>query len=154
MRQLERNVPEGAETVLCHGAPSASSCVVEDDELVAILDWQWSRWGDPHEDIGEYCAACRRLASPKRDGTADAARTGFLDAYRRESRRNINGDMVRFWEVMATLGWAVAALEQGHRFVAGREGSIELALQSRRVAEMEIDLLVETDRLAMERAHA
>ncbi len=154
MRQLERNAPESTGTVLCHGAPGASSCIVEDDELVAILDWQWSRWGDPYEDIGEYCAACRRLAAPRRDGTADAARTGFLDGYRQESRRNIDADMVRFWEVMATLGRAVVELEQGHRFVAGSEGSIELALQSRRVAEMEIDLLAETDRLAMERAHA
>ena len=154
MRQLERNAPEDTGTVLCHGAPGASGCVVEDDELLAILDWQWSRWGDPYEDIGEYCAACRRLASPQRDGTADPARSGFLDGYRQESRRNISGDMVRYWEVMATLGRAVAALEQGRRFVAGREGSIELALRSRRVAEMEIDLLAETDRLAMEFAHA
>ena len=154
MRQLERNAPEGTGTVLCHGAPSASSCVVEDDELVAILDWQWSRWGDPYEDIGEYCAACRRLAPLQRVGMGDAVRTGFLDGYRQESRRNINGDLVRYWEVMATLGQAVAALEQGHRFVAGGEGSVELALRSRRVAEMEIDLLAETDRLAMEYAHA
>ena len=154
MRQLERNAPEGTGTVLCHGAPGASSCVVEDDELVAILDWQRSRWGDPYEDIGEYCAACRRLAPPRHDGAADAARSGFLDGYRQESRRNVNADMVRYWEVMATLGRAVAGLEQGRRFVAGREGSIELALQSRRVAEMEIDLLAETDRLAMEYAHA
>ena len=42
----------------------------------------------------------------------------------------------------------------GHRFVAGGERSVELALTGRRVAEMEIDPLVETDRLAMERAHA
>ena len=154
MRQLERNAPEGTGTVLCHGAPGASSCVAEHDELVAILDWQWSRWGDPYEDIGEYCAACRRLAPLQRDGTADATRTGFLDGYRRESRRNINGDMVRYWELMATLGRAVVALEQGHRFVAGGEDSIELALRSRHVAEMEIDLLAETDRLAMERPHA
>ena len=154
MRQLERNAPEGTGTVLCHGAPGASSCVVEDDELVAILDWQWSRWSDPYEDIGEYCATCRRLALPRHDGTVDTARSGFFDGYRQESRRNINGDMVRYWEVMATLGRAVAALEQGHRFVAGGEGSVELALRSRRVAEMEIDLLAETDRLAMEHAHA
>ena len=95
------------------------------------------------------------LLSLQRDGTADTRRgSGFLDGYRRESRRNINGDMVRYWELMATLGRAVVALEQGHRFVAGGEDSIELALRSRHVAEMEIDLLAETDRLAMERPHA
>ena len=154
MRQLECKAPEGAGTVLCHGAMGNPSRVVDNGELLAILDWQWSRWGDPYEDIGEYCAACRRPALLQRDGAADTARAGFLDGYRQASRRNINGDMVRFWEVMATLGQAISVLEQGHRFVAGGEGSIELALRSRRVAEMEIDLLEETDRLAMAYAHA
>ena len=55
---------------------------------------------------------------------------------------------------MATVGRAVCALEHGHRFVAGGESSVERALTGRRMAELEIDLLAETDRLAMERAHA
>lgn len=154
MRQLERNAPEGVETVLCHGAAGDPGCVVDDGELLAILDWQWSRWGDPHEDIGEVFAACRRHLCAQPDSAADVAKRAFLEAYRAYSRLDVDEDLVRFWEVMATLRRAVAALEQGHRFVSGGEVSIELALQSRRVAEMEIDLLAETDRLAMARANA
>ena len=154
MRQLERNAPEGAGTVLCHGAPHAGSCFVDDRGALSILDWARSRWGDPYEDIGEFCAACRRYVAGHAEGGSDAPRIGFLDGYREISDLDIDEDLVRYWEVMATLGRAVAALEHGHRFVAGGERSIELALTGRRVAEMEIDLLVETDRLAMERAHA
>lgn len=154
MRQLECNAPQGTGTALCHGAPSAGSCLVDDGRLLAILDWKWSRWGDPCEDVGEFCAACRRFVSQHRDRGAAASRAGFLDGYREISRLAIDEDLVRYWEVMATLGRAVSALEQGHRFVAGGERSIELALTGRRVAEMEIDLLVETDRFAMEREHA
>ena len=154
MRQLERNAPEGAGTVLCHGAPGAGSCVVDDGKLMAILDWEGSRWGDPYEDIGEFSAECRRFASRYQEGGHTAPRTAFLDGYREISGLDIDEHLVRYWEVMATLGRAVAALEHGHRFVAGGERSIELALTGRRVAEMEIDLLVETDRLAVERVHA
>lgn len=154
MRQLERNAPEGAGTVLCHGAPHAGSCVVADRGALALLDWERSRWGDPYEDIGEFCAECRRYVAGHAGGGSGAPRTGFLDGYLEISGLDIDEDLVRYWEVMATLGRAVAALEHGHRFVAGGERSIELALTGRRVAEMEIELLVETDRLAMERAHA
>ena len=154
MRQLERNAPEGAGTVLCHGAPHAGSCRVDDRGALAILDWESSRWGDPYEDIGEFRAECRWYFAGHAEGGSDAPRTGFLDGYREISGLDIDEDLVRYWEVMATLGRAVAALEHGHRFAAGGERSIELALTGRRVAEMEIDLLVETDRLAMERAHA
>jgi len=153
MRQLERGAPEGAGTVLCHGAPRPGSRLVDDRGALAILDRERCRWGDPYEDIGEFCAECRRYfaGNPEGDGPS---RTGFLDGYRDISGLDIDEDLVRYWEVMATLGRAVAALEHGHRFVAGGERSVELALTGRRVAEMEIDLLVETDRIAMERTHA
>ena len=154
MRQLERKAPEGAGIVLCHGAAGSPSWVVDEGKLLAILDWQWSRWGDPYEDIGEVCAACRRHVRVRPDSAPDKAIHAFLTGYREHSPIDIEEEFVGYWEVLATLGRAVAALEQGHRFVAGGERAIEIALQSRRVAEMEIDLLAETDRLAMERAHA
>ena len=154
MRQLERNAPEGVTTVLCHGAPRSESCLVDNRGAFAILDWEGCRWGDPHEDIGAFCAECRRYVSRHPEDEDGAPRTRFLNGYGDISSLDINEDLVRYWEIMAILGRAVAALEHGHRFVAGGERSVELALTGRRVAEMEIDLLVETDGLAMERAHA
>ena len=154
MRQLENNVPAGAGTVLCHGAPHAGSRFVDERGVLASLDLDRCRWGDPYEDIGEYCTEWRRCFSGDQYGGDGASRTCLLDGYREISNLDIDEDLVRYWEVMATLDRAVAALEHGHRFDAGGERSMELALTGRRVAEMEIDLLVETDRLAMERTHA
>ena len=154
MRQLERNAPTSAGIVLCHGAPHARSGLADDRGALAIIDWERSRWGDPYEDIGGFCVECRREGSRHREDASGASRTGFLDGYREISSLDLDEDCVRYWEVMAILSRAVAALEHGHRFVAGGERSVELALAGRRVAEIEIDLLVETDRLAMERAHA
>ena len=154
MRQLERNAPTSAGTVLCHGAPHAGSWLSDDWGALAIIDWERSRWGDPYEDIGGFCGECRREGSRHREDASGVSRTGFLDGYREISGLDLDEDCVRYWEVMAIVSRAVAALEHGHRFAAGGERSVELALTGRRVAEMEIDLLVETDRLAMERAHA
>ena len=154
MRRLERSAPERTAIVLCHGDPGPGSYVVDGANLVTILDWTRSRWGDPCEDIGAFGAACRRLLSGHPGSGDAAARAGFLEGYRDISGLDIDEDRLRYWEIMAILDCAVSALEQGHRFVAGGERSIEVALAGRRVAELEIDLLAETDRLAMERVHA
>ena len=154
MRQLERNAPESAGTVLCHGPPRAGVPLADGWGALAVLDWHGWRWGDPYEDIGEFCAECRRCFAGHPQGGSGAARIGFLDGYRDLSGLDVDEDLVRYWEIMATLGRAVCGLEHGHRFVAGEERAVELALTGRRVAELEIDLLAETDRLAMERAHA
>ena len=154
MRQLERNAPESAGTVLCHGPPRAGVRLADDRGALATLEWDGWRWGDPHEDIGEFCAECRRYFAGRPQDGSGAARVGFLDGYRDLSGLDVNENLVRYWEVMATLGRAVCSLEHGHRFAAGGERAVELALTGRRVAEFEIDLLAETDRLAMERAHA
>ena len=45
---------------------------------------------------------------------------------------------------MAHARWAVVALQQGERHVAGAEPSLELALTGRRIAELEHDLLEAT----------
>ena len=154
MRQLEGNAPEGAGTVLCHGAPRGGDGLADDGGTHATLDWEGCRWGDPYEDIGAFCAQTRRRDSCDQEGGDGAPRSSFLDGYCEISGLDINEDLIRYWEVTAILGRAVAALEHGHRFAAGGERSVELALAGRRVAEMEIDLLVETDRLAMVHAHA
>ena len=154
MRWLECNAPDSTGTALCHGAPSPGCCLVDESNLIAILDWYESRWGDPCEDIGAFRAACRRLMAGRPGGGDAAARDGVLEGYREVSGVDSDEDVMRYWEVMSTLGRAVSAIEQGHRFVAGGERSIELALTGRRVAELEIELLAETDRLAMEGAHA
>ena len=119
-----------------------------------MLDWNGWRWGDPYEDVGEFCRECRQYSAGHPQSGSGAVRAGFLDGYRNLSGLDVDEDLVRYWEVMATVGRAVCALEHGHRFVAGGERSVERALSGRRMAELEIDLLAETDRLAMERAHA
>ena len=53
--------------------------------------------------------------------------------------------MIPYWEIMATVRWAVIALQQGHRHTSGEETSLELALTGRMVPEMELDALMQIE---------
>jgi aminoglycoside phosphotransferase (APT) family kinase protein len=154
MRLLQRNAPPGAGVVLCHGDFRTGNYMVDAGNLTAILDWEFAQWGDPYEDIGWFCANCWRFGQSQREAGGIAAKADFLNGYRETSGIEIDQTVVQSWEVMATVKWAVIALQQGQRYVAGNETSLELALTGRMVPEMELDLLVQTDRLAMENGRA
>jgi hypothetical protein len=46
---------------------------------------------------------------------------------------------------MATVRWAIIALQQAHRHTSGEQSSLELALTGRMVPEMELDILMQIE---------
>ena len=73
------------------------------------------------------------------------SREAFYRGYERISGKTINRALIPYWEVMATVRWAVIALQQGHRHTSGEETSLELALTGRMVPEMELDILMQIE---------
>ncbi|MDB5408490.1 MAG: aminoglycoside phosphotransferase [Rhodospirillales bacterium] len=144
LRWLERHAPPLAELVLCHRDYRTGNYMVDDSGLTGILDWEFAGWGDPHEDIGWFCAKCWRFGANAREAGGIAGRDDFLRGYSAESGRRIDPGQVRYWETMAHARWAVIALQQGERHVSGAEPSLDLALTGRRVAELEYELLLMT----------
>jgi aminoglycoside phosphotransferase (APT) family kinase protein len=116
--------------------------MVEDGELTAILDWEFAGWGDPYEDIGWFCARCWRFGSAREAGGI-GSREAFYRGYEAESGEQIDAGIVPWWEVMATVRWAVIALQQGMRHISGEEPSLELALTGRRIGELELDMMTQ-----------
>ena len=53
----------------------------------------------------------------------------------------VDDGVVRFWEIMAHIRWAIIALQQGARHHRGEELSLELALTGRIAAELELQIL-------------
>ena len=49
-----------------------------------------------------------------------------------------------YWEVLATVRWAVIAIRQGDRYLSGEERSLELALTRHVLPTLEIDILSQT----------
>lgn len=141
LRWLERHAPPAGALVLCHRDFRTGNYMVDAEGLTGILDWEFAGWGDPHEDIGWFCAKCWRFGVNAREAGGIGARADFIRGYETESGRRVDADAVRYWETMAHARWATIALEQGERHVSGAEASLDLALTGRRVAELEYELL-------------
>jgi aminoglycoside phosphotransferase (APT) family kinase protein len=139
LRALERRAPVSRETVLCHRDFRTGNYMAEGDRLTGVLDWEFAGWGDPHEDLGWFCAKCWRFGAVEREAGGIADRDTFIGAYEAASGRTIDRDQVRYWELMAHVRWAVIALHQTARRRA--EPNLELALIGRRLPELEYEAL-------------
>jgi aminoglycoside phosphotransferase (APT) family kinase protein len=144
LRWLERHAPATDEVVLCHRDFRTGNYMVDENGLTAVLDWEFSAWGDPLEDIGWFCAKCWRFGQPGEAGGI-GARDDFYRGYERVSGRRLDRALVRYWEVMAHLNWAVIAIQQAQRHVSGEETSLLLALTGHIVPELEYEVLAMTE---------
>ena len=90
---------------------------------------------------GSPRAAGASARTRKEAGGIAASRA--LPARLRERRRTAHRsrDELDYWQAMAHLRWAIIALQQAQRHVAGGERSLELALTGRIVHELEYELL-------------
>lgn len=141
LRWAERQPPDCAAPTLVHRDFRTGNYMVDAEGLTAILDWEFAGWGDPMSDLGWFCAECWRFGNPEREAGGIGSRAAFYRGYMDAGGRAIDSASVAYWEVMAHLRWAVIALEQGHRHVSGEQPSLELALTSRIVPELERAIL-------------
>jgi aminoglycoside phosphotransferase (APT) family kinase protein len=146
IRWLETHTPPAAaEPVLCHHDFRTGNYLLDGAELTGILDWEFAGWGDRHEDIGWFCSAGWRFARLDREAGGIADRGPFYRGYENESGRSIDPVRVHFWEVLASVRWAVIALQQSDRHLLGGERSLDLALTGRRASECELTILTLLD---------
>lgn len=145
LRWLERKAPVSDDVVLCHCDYRTGNYLVDQGELSGILDWEFASWSDPLEDLGWFCARCWRFGKWSQEAGGMASREAFYRGYERISGKTVNRELVPYWEIMATVRWAVIALQQGYRHTSGEESSLELALTGRMVPEMELDILVQVE---------
>ncbi len=132
--------PEGG------GSPSTGdyrcgNFLVGPEGLRAVLDWELAHGGDPAEDIGWLCAPAWRFG-----GSGEVGGFGDLDqlleAYAAAGGDTIAPDVVKWWQVYATVKWATICVMQASAHLSGMTRSVELATIGRRVCESEWDLFV------------
>ena len=138
---LERNAPRDQRIVLCHGDYRTGNYTIDRGILTGILDWEFAHWGDPHFDIGWFCARCWRFGADEREAGGIAAREAFYRGYNSAITYPLDPGIVPYWEIMAAARWAVIALLQGERTGPEGEPSIELMLTGLMAPEMEYDAL-------------
>jgi len=147
IRWLETHTPPPAAPVLCHHDFRTGNYMLDGRHLTAILDWEFAGWGDTHEDIAWFCSKSWRFARLDREAGGISDRAAFYRGYESQSGRLIDPRRVHFWEIMASVRWAMIALEQTDRHVIGGERDLDLALTGRRATECELEILMLLNRV-------
>jgi aminoglycoside phosphotransferase (APT) family kinase protein len=147
LRALERKAPRPVPPVLCHNDFRTGNLMLEADGLRAVLDWEFAAWGDPHADLGWLCAKCWRFGQVAREAGGIGARAALVAGYEAEAGAAVDQARLPWWEVFATIRWAVIAADQAARHLSGEERSLELALTGHIVPELEWDVLAQVERL-------
>jgi aminoglycoside phosphotransferase (APT) family kinase protein len=124
-----------------HGDFRLGNLLIGPEGLRAVLDWELAHAGDAAEDLGWLCARAWRFGGAGRVG-------GFgdldelLSTYSNAGGAHISPEQVRWWEVFASVKWAVICALQASAHLSGASRSAELAAIGRRVCESEWDVLL------------
>jgi aminoglycoside phosphotransferase (APT) family kinase protein len=138
-----RNAKESA--CVSHNDFRLGNLMIEMQEvkLTAILDWEFTSWGDPLADIGWLTAPCWRFggqATVAGFGQIDDLLAGYTSASKDSAlNRQLEERVARelsFWQRYAHLRWAIIAAQQGERAVSGDSEALELLLTGAMVASI------------------
>ena len=141
LRWLGDRLPAREETVLVHGDFRTGNFMVTPEGLSAVLDWEFSHWGSPYEDLSWISVRDWRFNRLDRPIGGIGARAPFYAAYEAASGRQVDPAQVLWWEICGNLRWAVGSVFQGERYLSGAERDLELIAIARRNVEMEFDAL-------------
>jgi aminoglycoside phosphotransferase (APT) family kinase protein len=137
---LESHAPPQRRTSLLHRDFRTGNFLVDQGNLTAVLDWDFAGWGDPHEDIGWFCAACWRAGRDDLEAGGFTTRDGFYRAYETAGGHTVDPEVAAYWEIMAHTRWTLIARQQGARAIQGDQPQHELLEAAARVPGLERDL--------------
>jgi aminoglycoside phosphotransferase (APT) family kinase protein len=139
-RWLDRHRPPAGPRVTVHGDFRFGNLLVGPEGLRGVLDWELAHAGDPAEDIGWLGAPAWRFG-----GSGEVGGFGSMDellgSYAAAGGDAMDRDRVHWWQVHATVKWAVICSLQASAHLSGSTRSVELAAIGRRICESEWDLL-------------
>jgi aminoglycoside phosphotransferase (APT) family kinase protein len=138
---LEKNRPEARVVTLVHGDFRTGNFMVTPGGLSGVLDWEFSHFGSPLEDLAWISVRDWRFGVLNKPIGGFCDRASFYDAYRRASGREVDRAAVHWWEVYGNARWAAGALHQGERYKSGEQRDLELIAIARRAVEMEWEAL-------------
>jgi aminoglycoside phosphotransferase (APT) family kinase protein len=147
INRMEDLAPPIETIALAHRDFRTGNYMAENGALTAILDFEFSGWSDPYEDLGWFCARCWRFGAVDREAGGIGTREAFYAGYESGSGQPVDEARVRYWEAVAPIRWAIIALQQGERHASGQEPSLDLALTGLRAIECDYDLLAELPKL-------
>ena len=141
IRWLRDNPPKPSDTVLVHGDFRLGNLMVDENGLVAVLDWELAHLGDPREDIAWICVNSWRFGVTERRVGGFGDLNELLDTYNETSGKNFLAKEIDWFEILGSLKWGIMCMTMYEVFRSGADPSVERAAIGRRVSETEIDII-------------
>jgi aminoglycoside phosphotransferase (APT) family kinase protein len=138
---LAAHLPPAAPPRVVHGDFRNGNLIVDEEGLVAVLDWEMAHLGDPLEDLAWLCLRPWRFGQGDRVVGGFGERAELYESYVRCGGEKPQTAVVRFWEVFGTLKWGVICQWFGRQFLTGEVRVLERAAIGRRTSEAELDLI-------------
>ncbi len=118
---LRDRAPTAARTVLVHGDFKAGNVLLDDDRIVALLDWELAHLGDPMEDLG-WITQPLRTDEHLIPGAWERAQ--LFERYTAATGHAVDEASVGWWNVFATYKTAIMQLSGLRSFVEGRSDEL------------------------------
>ena len=141
LRWCEQNAPDCDAITVIHGDFRIGNLLVGPEGLTAVIDWEFSRVGDPAEDLAWPTVRDWRFGNGQLKLGGFGDREPFIAHYEQVSQRTIDRKAVDFWEILGNLRWATTCIQQADRHLSGGDPSVEFASLGRRSAEMQLEML-------------
>jgi aminoglycoside phosphotransferase (APT) family kinase protein len=141
LRWLRDNERTTQDLVLVHGDFRLGNFIVDEQGMVAVLDWELARRGEPAEDLGWTLVRAWRFGADDRRLAGVGDVEPFLARYNDLTGRNLSLEDLFYWEFAGNVRWAIGSVRQGMRHLSGEERSVELAILGRLAAEVEYEVL-------------
>ena len=126
---------------LVHGDFRNGNLLVDENGLVAVLDWELAHLGDPLQDLGYISANVWRFGSPKPVG-GFGEYAELLAGYAAVTGETPPLQDIHYWQLHAALSWGMVCLLMLGMYRSGQDPSLERAAIGRRLSEAEIDVLL------------
>ena len=138
---LRGNPRSAPRRTLVHGDFRNGNLLVDENGLVAVLDWELAHLGDPVQDLGYITANVWRFGEAQPVG-GFGGYADLLAGYASVTGSAPPMQDIHYWQVHAALSWGMVCLLMLDMYRSGSDPSLERAAVGRRLSEAEIDLLV------------
>lgn len=138
-RWLLDHLPEKTAPALVHNDFRNGNVMVDEEGVVAVLDWELAHLGDPMRDLGWICTNSWRFGVAELPVGGFGVREDLFRGYADESGQPVDAQRVKFWEVFGSFWWAVGCLGMAESYRNGPEQTVERPGIGRRSSECQVD---------------
>ncbi|MEH6638800.1 MAG: phosphotransferase family protein [Porticoccaceae bacterium] len=142
LRWLENNRPQRRAPKLIHGDYRVGNLLLDHQGITGVLDWECAHQGNAMEDIGWLCLRSWRFGRIDKPVGGMGPRSELYAAYSANGGETVDPEEVRWWEIFASLKWAILNIMQADGHVRGERRSLPFACCGRNAAMIEYDMLM------------